>query len=475
MASTNRTERDFLGEVTLSQDCFGGIHHHRGCENFNYNYKRVNASWIHAMGSVKRACASVNASLGLWQHRPGIHEAIDHACAQMALGALDHHCRLEALQGGAGTSLNLAVNEILANAALVHLGHSPGRYDLIDPLKDLNAHQSTNDVVPTALRVAALEGLSALETTVLQTQEQWQSLERAFADRVKMGRTQLQDAVPLTLGQEMSAYAEAWNRDRWRLFKCRERLRVVNLGGTAIGTGIGAPKTYIFRVTDALRELTGLNLSRSENLVDATQNHDDLVEVSGMLKAHASTLIKVCNDLRLLSSGPFFGLGELQLPPRQAGSSIMAGKVNPVIPEACVQLGLKALANDQLVTLGATQGNLELNPFLPLMGDALLESLHYLRCANDILRQHCLIGLRHHQPRSLRTLDQHPALLTLFLSEWSYEEVAKQQTAYLDALSHNSDLTVRAFLEQLGCFDAQTIEDRLSPHAIAQLGSPKKR
>ena len=298
---------------------------------------------------------------------------------------------VDALQGGAGTSANMNVNEVLANRALELLGAARGDDRRVSPTDHVNLHQSTNDVFPTALRVAALWGLGGSIRPSSALQEAFQAKERAFAHIVKVGRTEMQDAVLTTLGREMSAYAEALNRDRWRLAKCGERLRVVNLGGTAIGTGLAAPRDYIFRVVEELRDITGLGLARAENLVEATQNADVFVEVSGLLKTLASTLIKICGDLRLLSSGPDAGLGEIRLPARQAGSSIMPGKVNPVIPEAVTQAALLAIGHDQALTMAVAMGSLELNPFLPLVAHCLLESFDLLargvRDAADAVRR----------------------------------------------------------------------------------------
>ena len=305
----------------------------------------------------------------------------------MADGQLDEHIVVDRLQGGAGTSTNMNVNEVLANRALQILGEPPGDYARVSPLDDVNLHQTTNDTYPTALRLAAIGLLHRLEEQVVALQEAFQAKEQEFAHVVKVGRTEFQDAVLTTLGREMGAYAEALNRDRWRIYKCEERLRVVNLGGTAIGTGFAAPRQYIFRVVDTLRELTGIGFARAENLVEATQNADVFVEVSGILKAHAATLLKISGDLRLLSSGPEAGLGEIRLPRRQAGSSIMPGKVNPVIPEAVTQAALLVIGYDAAIAAAAGLGSLELNPFLPLVADCLLESLRLLAGADEVLRR----------------------------------------------------------------------------------------
>ena len=314
-----RKERDLLGEREVPASALWGIHTLRAVENFPLSGRRVAPALIHAYGLVKQACARTNRELGSLPVREA--EAIERAAAEMAEGKLDEHIPVDALQGGAGTSLNMNVNEVLANRALVLLDRQPGDYAAIDPLDHVNMHQSTNDTYPTALKVAAIASLHVLEPAVVELQEAFQRKERELADVVKVGRTEMQDAVLTTLGREMGAYAEAFTRDRWRIYKCEERLRVVNLGGTAIGTGLGAPRAYIFRVVDVLRELCGFGLARAENLVEATQNADAFVEVSGILKACATSLWKVCSDLRLLSSGPSAGLGEI--PPSAAPGGLV--------------------------------------------------------------------------------------------------------------------------------------------------------
>ena len=310
----------------------------------------------------------------------------------MAEGLLTEHVVVDLLQGGAGTSSNMNVNEVLANRALEILGEAHGSYGRVSPLDDINLHQSTNDTYPTALKLAAIRRLRVLESKIVSLQEEFQNLEKRFAHVVKVGRTQLQDAVLTTLGREMSAYAEAMNRDRWRIYKCEERLRVINLGGTAIGTGLSAPRDFIFGVTEVLRANTSIGFARAENLIDNTQNADVFVEVSGILKACAASLLKICSDLRLMASGPESGFAEIILPRRQAGSSIMPGKVNPVIPEAASQAAMLVFGLDASLTFACASGNLELNPFLPLVAACLLDSIDLLANASDILCRLCVAG-----------------------------------------------------------------------------------
>ena len=376
---------------------------------------------------------------------------------------------VDALQGGAGTSTNMNVNEVLANRALELLGCPHADWDRVSPLDDLNLHQSTNDTYPTALRLAAIRLLRTLEQSVLALQEAFQAAEKKFAHVVKVGRTQLQDAVLTTLGREMSAYAEAINRDRWRIYKCEERLRVVNLGGTAIGTGLAAPRKYIFRVVEQLRELTGIGFARAENLIDATQNADVFVEVSGILKAHAVSLLKICTDLRLLSSGPEAGFGEIHLPARQAGSSIMPGKVNPVIPEAVSQVAMLVMGHDTTIAMACAAGNLELNPFLPLVAHCLLESMDLLARADDILRRHCIEGLEADETRCHKKVENSTAAATALLPALGYDRAGEAVK-----LAAENERTIRETVIAQGWLTADEFDVLISPEMVCRLGSQER-
>jgi aspartate ammonia-lyase len=418
-----RGEHDLLGSRQLPAGALHGIHTVRAMENFPLALRGVHPMLIRAFGAVKLACVTVNHRLGWWDEVT--FEAIAQACREMSEGKLDEHLLVDALQGGAGTSTNMNVNEVLANRALQLLSRPPGDYQTLSPTEDINLHQSTNDTFPTALKVAGIWLLAELEQAVVQLQEAFQEKEKQFAHIVKVGRTQYQDAVLTTLGREMASYAEALSRDRWRLYKCQERLRVVNLGGTAIGTGLGAPRQFIFQATEQLRQITGLGLARAENLVEATQNADVFVEVSGICKALASTLLKISGDLRLLSSGPDSGLGEIRLPARQAGSSIMPGKVNPVIPEAVSQVAMLVFGHDQTITQAASAGSLELNAFLPLIAECLLSSLSMLTRAATIFRTHCVAEIEADEQRCLRHVENATACLTALLEKIGYEQATE--------------------------------------------------
>lgn len=465
--NNSRLEKDSLGEMAVPADALYGIHALRARENFPLANRLVHPELIAAYGMVKGACARTNHALGAWSKQPAKADAIFRACEETAAGLLNEHIIVDALQGGAGTSTNMNVNEVIANRALLLLGAAPGRYDLVSPLEDINRHQSTNDTYPTALKLAAIRLLRRLEEQLVGLQEAFQAKEQAFGHIVKVGRTELQDAVLTTLGRTMSAFAEAFARDRWRVYKCEERLRVVNLGGTAIGTGLGAPRKYIFRVTDTLREMSGIGFARAENLVDATQNADVFVEVSGILKACAVSLLKVSSDLRLLSSGPDAGLGEIALPPMQAGSSIMPGKVNPVIPEAVSQAAIRVMAHDQAIAHACSRGDLELNAFLPLTADCLLDATELLARACAMLRSRCVEGIAANQERCGKYVNTATASATALLPALGYEGA---RNAARDAAARG--MSLRDHVIQAGLLSPEDFDALVAPEAVCRLGMP---
>jgi aspartate ammonia-lyase len=301
--------------------------------------------------------------------------------------------------------------------------------------------------------------------------EAFQQKEKEFADVVKIGRTELQDAVLMTLGHEMSAYAEAFSRDRWRIYKCEERLRVVNMGGTAIGTTLGAPRKYVFRVVEHLRQITGLGLARAENLVEATQNADVFIEVSGILRALAGNLLKCANDLRLLSSGPHAGLGEIKLPPRQAGSSIMPGKVNPVIPEAVAQVAMAVMGHDLMIVQAVSGGNLELSQFLPLAADSLLTMLDLLARACDMFTRRCVAGIVADREQCLLHVHNSTATLTALVERIGYDK-AEHLAEHLRVTKGDTTQTLRKFVTEHEWLSDKDFEELTSPERVTRLGSP---
>jgi len=460
-----RTETDLLGSMEIPADILWGIHTARALENFQLLKKPVHPELIKAYGEVKLACFRTNRNLGYFSDGEKA-DAIERACTELAAGLLSEHVVVDALQGGAGTSTNMNVNEVIANRALEILGKPKGAYSLISPLDDINLHQSTNDTYPTALKLAAIRMIRRLEQSVLALQEAFQDKEKEFAHVVKIGRTQLQDAVLTTLGREMGAYAEAFNRDRWRFSKCEERLRVVNLGGTAIGSGLGAPRNFIFGTVDKLRENTGIGLARAENLIDNTQNADVYVEVSGMIKACAVSLLKISNDLRLMASGPDAGLAEIILPPKQAGSSIMPGKINPVIPEAVAQAAIMVIGHDLVISQAAAGGNLELNQFMPLIAYSLLESIDLLTNACTMLRIHCIQDLKANEEQCRKNVLNSTALITALIPRIGYEKVSEiVKKAKAEQIS-----IVQAVLNS-GIVNELEMNQLISPEQVSRLGS----
>ena len=452
-----RTEHDSLGTKTLPQDALHGIHTQRAIENFPISGRPVRLELIRAIVVVKKACALTHRELGALPE--DVADAIAWACDEITAGHHDHAFSTDALQGGAGTSTNMNVNEVIANLALLKLGDRPGHYERISPLDHVNRGQSTNDVYPSALRIAAIGLIRRLADALAALQTSLQLKEQAFADIAKLGRTQLMDAAPITLGDEFGAYAQAIARDRWRLYKGEERLRQINLGGTAVGTGAATDRRYTFRVTEILRDLTGFGLARAEYPMDLTQNQDVFVEVSGLLKACAVNLIKISGDLRLMNSGPRGGLGEIHLADRQVGSSIMPGKVNPVIPECVAQAAMKIIAHDTAITLAASNGQFELNAFLPLIADSLLESLDILCKTVDIFRTACIDTLSADPAACRRHLEASTAPALHLVPHLGYD-----QAATLAAESLATGKTIRQLV----------LEQHLLPPEMAENLFPSK-
>jgi aspartate ammonia-lyase len=417
-----RVERDTLGEREVPAGALYGIHTQRALENFDVSGRCVRLELIRAIVTVKKACALTHKELEALP--PDVADALVAACDDVLAGRHDDAFVTDALQGGAGTSTNMNVNEVLANLALLKLGGSPGDTARVSPLDHVNRGQSTNDVYPSALRIAAIARVRELAGALARLQEALQKKEQAFAEIRKLGRTQLMDAAPVTLGETFGAYAQAIARDRWRIYKVEERLRQINLGGTAVGTGAAADRRYVFRVTELLRELTGYGLARAEYPMDLTQNNDVFVEVSGLLKACAVNLLKISNDLRLLASGPKGGIGEIRLEPRQVGSSIMPGKINPVIAECVAQCAMRTVANDAALTLAAASGQLELNAFMPLIADALLDSLALLVRAVERFRAACIDTLEADRETCARHLHASTAPALLLVPLLGYDAAA---------------------------------------------------
>jgi aspartate ammonia-lyase len=421
----NRTESDFLGEKHIAAEALYGIHSARARENFPDD-TLFQLEWYKAVGTVKLACYQTYLRFveAVAAKYPGMQEIpvqfIDKAvilhlvsaATEVASGEHFRHFVVPAVQGGAGTSINMNVNEIIANRALLLMGKKPGEYGIIDPIEHANVYQSTNDVIPTALKLAVMRQLEFLEKSINSLRQLVEEKESSARSTLRIGYTQMQEAVPSSYGRLFSTYNEALARDWWRVSKCFERIKTVNLGGSAIGTGMGVPRFVIMEVVQELQKISGLPLTRSENMQDNTANLDSFVEVHGILKAHAVNLEKMVSDLRLLASD-LAGKAELSIPGRQTGSSIMPGKVNPVIPEFVISAAHKVYANDMLITSLSAQGVLDLNAYLPSIGHALLESLKLLIACDDTLRENLWDGLLIHDEQARKRLLFSPSLTTV--------------------------------------------------------------
>jgi len=401
-----RIEHDLLGDRQVPKGSYFGVHTLRAFENFPItgNPISIYPDLVRALACIKQAAAVANHELGLLDKER--KDAIVKACEEIRDGDLHEHFVVDVIQGGAGTSTNMNANEVIANRALEHLGHARGQYEHLHPNEHVNMSQSTNDVYPTALKVAAYFGIFRLVEAMETLRRAFETKAEEFKDVLKMGRTQLQDAVPMTLGQEFSTYAVMLGEDEERLKEAALLIREVNLGATAIGTGINAHPEYAALVCQRLSEITGIPLVTAPNLVEATQDCGSFVQLSGVLKRVAVKLSKTCNDLRLLSSGPRAGLGEINLPPMQAGSSIMPGKVNPVIPEVVNQIAFEVIGNDVTVSFAAEAGQLQLNAFEPIIAHSLFKSITHLRNGCLTLAEKCVAGITANRER-LRSSVEH--------------------------------------------------------------------
>jgi aspartate ammonia-lyase len=399
MARTTRLEHDFLGEREIPDDRYYGVQTSRALENFPITGIAISTipELVRALAQVKKAAALANGELGIIPE--DVARVICAACDEIIAGQLHEHFPVDVIQGGAGTSTNMNANEVIANRALELLGRRKGEYQFVHPNNHVNCSQSTNDAYPTAFRIALHEKLGQLVEELKRLQKAFAVKGAEFADVLKMGRTQLQDAVPMTLGQEFDAYATTLGEDVERLDDARRLVLEINMGATAIGTGINAPPDYGPRVTAHLRRLVGTPLVASPNLIEATWDTGAYVQIAGVLKRVAVKTSKICNDLRLLSSGPRAGLGEINLPPLQPGSSIMPGKVNPVIPEVVNQVCYYAIGADLTVTLAAENGQLELNVMEPVIGYGLFTAISMMVNAFRVLRERCVDGITANRER----------------------------------------------------------------------------
>jgi aspartate ammonia-lyase len=432
MSGEFRIEHDLLGERQVPTERYYGIQTLRALENFSISGIPIShyPELIYALASIKKAAAMANQKLGLLPVQ--VAEAISLACDEILEGKLLDEFAVDVVQGGAGTSTNMNANEVIANRALEIMGSVRGRYDLIHPLNHVNMSQSTNDVYPTALRLALSMKLNDLQREMKDLRRALMAKGREFSDVIKMGRTQLQDAVPMTLGQEFEAWGVMVGEDMQRVIEAQSLIHEINMGATAIGTGLNAHPHYAAVVTELLAEYSGVPVVGSQNLVEATQDTGAYVQLSGVLKRVAVKLSKICNDLRLLSSGPRTGLGEINLPRMAPGSSIMPGKVNPIIPEVVNQVAFEVIGNDVTVTMAAEAGQLELNAFEPMIAYNLFSSIDMLSRACKTLSVRCIEGITANREHCRWMVENSIGLVTALNPRLGYEkssEIASEALA----------------------------------------------
>lgn len=457
-AKKSRVEQDLIGEMEVPNSAYYGVHTMRAMDNFQISYVTINSipEFIRGMAQVKKAAAMANRRLHTLPKKKA--EAIMWACDQiLEEGRCMDQFPLDVFQGGAGTSVNMNTNEVIANLALEYLGEEKGAYDIINPNDDVNMSQSTNDAYPTGFRLGLYASIDQLIERMDALQNAFSVKANEFQDILKMGRTQLQDAVPMTLGDEFKAFAHNLQEEQSVLRDAQARLLEINMGATAIGTGVNTPAGYRHQVTAALSEVTGLEMKTARDLIEATSDCGAYVLLHSAIKRAAMKLSKISNDLRLLSSGPRAGLNEINLPARQAGSSIMPGKVNPVIPEVVNQVCFKVFGNDITVNMAAEAGQLQLNVMEPVIGEALFQSIRIMGNAVDTLREKCVKGItanpdicRHYVESSIGIV----TYLNPFIGHHNGDLIAKE--------SLETGKGVRDLVLEKGLLDEATLDRVLS-------------
>lgn len=454
MTAATRTEHDLLGPLEVPADAYYGIHTLRAVENFPISGTTMNdlPEFVRGMVYTKKAAAIANRRLQTLPKKK--YDAIVWACDQILVeGRCLDQFPIDVFQGGAGTSTNMNANEVIANLALEHLGRNKGDYDAINPNDDVNMSQSTNDAYPTGLRLGLHAAMQGLITEIDALSAAFRAKGKEFDNVLKMGRTQLQDAVPMTLGGEFTGFANTLAEEETVLRGAANALLAVNLGATAIGTGVNTPKGYQKAVVTALSEVTGLDIEGAADLIEATSDTGDYVHAHSAIKRAAMKMSKISNDLRLLSSGPRAGLNEINLPARQAGSSIMPGKVNPVIPEVVNQVCFKVFGNDHTVTMAAEAGQLQLNVMEPALAQALFESIELLKNAAATLRERCVVGITANEDIARSYVERSAGIVTYlspFIGHHAGDEVVKEVLA--------SGRTPREIVLERGLMNAETLD-----------------
>jgi len=465
MSPSTRLEHDFLGELPIPNDAYYGIQTLRALDNFHITGIpiRVEPLFVQALAYVKKGAALANKELGVLD--PKIADYIAQACDRVASGEFDNQFLTDMIQGGAGTSVNMNANEVIANVALELMGHQKGEYQFCHPNNHVNCSQSTNDAYPTAFRIALNNKLVGYRDMLSQLADAFFAKGEEFQNVLKMGRTQLQDAVPMSMGDEFRAFATNLREELLRIDDSRRLIAEINMGATAIGTRVNAPEGYPELVTQHLRQITGLDLSLAGDLIEATYDTGAYVQLSGVLKRTAVKLSKICNDLRLLASGPRAGLFEINLPPLQPGSSIMPGKVNPVVPEVVNQTAFYVIGADLTVTMAAEAGQLQLNVMEPVISFALFTSISYMTNACRTLREKCVIGITANAQHAASMVYNSIGIVTQLNPVLGYEasaSIAKEALATGKSV-HDIAVTERQLLTQAKWDEIFTFENLIRP------------
>ena len=458
-----RVEKDSIGTKDVPENVYYGVQSLRAAENFHITGLNMHPEIINSLAYIKKAAAITNCEAGLLDKRRT--QAIVQACDEILEGKFREDFIVDPIQGGAGTSLNMNANEVIANRAIEILGGKKGDYSVVNPNDHVNCGQSTNDVIPTAGKMTSLRLLKKLKKQLLRLHSALEQKADEFDSVIKMGRTQLQDAVPIRLGQEFKAYSVAILRDLNRMDKAMDEMRTLNMGGTAVGTGLNADESYLRRIVPNLSEMSGMDLVQAYDLIDATQNLDSFVAVSGAVKACAVTLSKIANDLRLMSSGPRAGFGEINLPAKQNGSSIMPGKVNPVIPEVVNQVAFNAIGNDMTITMAAEAGQLELNAFEPIIFYCLFQSIDTIAYAVNTFVDNCVIGITANETRCRYFVENSVGIITAICPYVGYQKAAEIAKEAI-----KTGESVRKLIIEKGLLTKEQMDEIMDPVQMTEPG-----
>ena len=458
-----RVEKDSIGTKDVPENVYYGVQSLRAAENFHITGLNMHPEIINSLAYIKKAAAITNCEAGLLDKRRT--QAIVQACDEILEGKFREDFIVDPIQGGAGTSLNMNANEVIANRAIEILGGKKGDYSVVNPNDHVNCGQSTNDVIPTAGKMTSLRLLKKLKKQLLRLHSALEQKADEFDGVIKMGRTQLQDAVPIRLGQEFKAYSVAILRDLNRMDKAMDEMRTLNMGGTAVGTGLDAEESYLRRIVPNLSEISGMDLVQAYDLIDATQNLDSFVAVSGAVKACAVTLSKIANDLRLMSSGPRAGFGEINLPAKQNGSSIMPGKVNPVIPEVVNQVAFNAIGNDMTITMAAEAGQLELNAFEPIIFYCLFQSIDTIAYAVNTFVDNCVIGITANETRCRYFVENSVGIITAICPYVGYQKAAEIAKEAI-----KTGESVRKLIIETGLLTKEQMDEIMDPVQMTEPG-----